>query len=466
LHKTSRVSRSRSAGSNVIALAGIALLGGALDPGCAKSLGPSAGDVRLALVLPQGSAVDTVSYLVLSSSGATMAGPGTLDVSDPGATLTLHVVVPATPAGDPGDTVKLSATTSTGVACSGTSAAFPVLAGVTVEVGVTFTCGTATEPTPTSSVGITATIVEGDHCPSITSGVASPATTSVGGTIGLVVTASDADPGETLSYAWAPAASFTNPAASATLFKCVSAGTQSLTVTVSDNHTPPCSTTASLTVTCSPVDANGGLCGDGVVGPLEQCDPPNGVTCSSTCQVIPVPPCGDGIIEPGEECDPPDGNTCDLTCHKIFVELSACTNCQFDGALTGACFNTSAPGQGTSLATFGCDSFASQADRNKCNALLFCLGGAACQAAIHSATPDYSEAALAFDNPLPCLCGNVPHDTCLEMASGWTGVCASEYLAGAANPAVGFASGTVGVANALFECDIDNPCVSACGIGL
>ena len=484
------MSRPRSACLNVIALAGVALLGGTLDAGCARNLGPSAGDVRLALALPQGSTANTVTYLVLSSSGATMAGPGTLDVSASGATLTLQVIVPATLAGDPGDTVKLSATTS---------AAFPVPAGGSVSLGMTLACGTASEAIPTGNVGVTATVVEGDHCPSITSGVASPATTSLGGSIEVAATASDADPGDTLTYAWAPAANFTNPAASTTIYRCLSGGTEAFTLTVSDNHTPPCLATATFTVRCRSVDDDGDLCGDGVVGPSEQCDPPNGTTCSSTCQLVggaagasatggmggmaggagmagiggmagssgPAV-CGNGIIEPGESCDPPAFESCDQSCQNI-IHDPICATCGLNGTNAGTCFLTSVPGQGMSISNFGCYSLTNATDRANCLALVGCLRGAACQDAIKNATPDYVEMSQGNDNPLPCLCGNIPLATCELEPDGWTGVCAAQYTAAAlwdhVNAVDSFYDPTtpLGVANNLFTCDIDNACQTDCG---
>ena len=56
-------------------------------------------------------------------------------------------------------------------------------------------------------------------------------------------------------------------------------------------------------------------CGNGRLDPGEQCDPPDGIGCSSSCQRIPG--CGDGVLEAGESCDPPDGLTCSTTCQPI-----------------------------------------------------------------------------------------------------------------------------------------------------
>jgi cysteine-rich repeat protein len=72
---------------------------------------------------------------------------------------------------------------------------------------------------------------------------------------------------------------------------------------------------------------NASICGDGCVDPGvgEQCDPPNGTTCSATCQVIAV--CGNGALEAGEQCD--DGNLfdldgCDSKCkYEVIARMTA-----------------------------------------------------------------------------------------------------------------------------------------------
>jgi hypothetical protein len=100
-------------------------------------------------------------------------------------------------------------------------------------------------------VEIGVTIAAADHCPSITSAVAAPIRTSVGGAVDVRATATDPDPGEILSYAWAEAADFASPDASATVYHCPRSGPQTLIVTVTDNHQPtPCAATAALAVTC------------------------------------------------------------------------------------------------------------------------------------------------------------------------------------------------------------------------
>ncbi len=80
-----------------------------------------------------------------------------------------------------------------------------------------------------------------------------------------------------------------------------------------------------------PCDAR---CGDRVIQPGEDCDPPGGECadgriCNPDC-TCPEPFCGDKIVDPGEECDPPGsectrGVTCggDCTC----AEPVGCCEC-------------------------------------------------------------------------------------------------------------------------------------------
>ena len=85
-------------------------------------------------------------------------------------------------------------------------------------------------------------------------------------------------------------------------------------------------------------------CGDGKVDAGEQCDPPNGSTCSHACtQIV----CGDGKVEGKEECDPPGTEECDSQCRKKPV----CGNglrergeqCDPPGASSQACAIISPP---------------------------------------------------------------------------------------------------------------------------
>jgi len=62
----------------------------------------------------------------------------------------------------------------------------------------------------------------------------------------------------------------------------------------------------------------GSVCGNSILESGEQCDPPNGTTCNSSCQTIGTGPvCGNGIVESGEQCEPPNTSTCNSICQTI-----------------------------------------------------------------------------------------------------------------------------------------------------
>jgi hypothetical protein len=189
---------------------------------------------RLALSLPAGSNISSVNYRALSSADATLAA-GAIDVSESGASLSLDLVLaPGT-----GDVVQLSAETSTGAACAGTSAPFDVTLGQPTFVGLALVCG---GDQPTSS-----------RCPDVQSWGVTPVEASVPfGTIAVGVTASAPDGSDPLSYAWiATAGGFLDASAAETVYVCATAGSQTLTLTVRDEQSSPvCAATASFLVSC------------------------------------------------------------------------------------------------------------------------------------------------------------------------------------------------------------------------
>lgn len=238
---------TRTASTKAIASLATTLIVGIVAASCGKSDPGNLGQLQVALSLPGGVTVNSVAWRVLSSSSAVLAS-GTINTSNPNATPSVNVSLPA----GTGDTVSMTAMTSQGTSCSGTSSPFNVVAGQASAVSVNIACGNASPDAGVGSVIITGTVVAGDNCPALTAWEISPQQTSAnGGTIDVEVSASDADMGETLSYAWtATAGSFASASSATTTYTCGAAGEQTLTVTVTDNHTP---TACSVAVSFPPV---------------------------------------------------------------------------------------------------------------------------------------------------------------------------------------------------------------------
>ena len=98
---------------------------------------------------------------------------------------------------------------------------------------------------------------------------------------------------------------------------------------VAGSHTSACvSTWPSVPTGC---DASGcvpaSMCGNGTVDAGEQCDPPGGFLCDSSCQTIdcsqPPSACGNGMLDPGEACEPPGAGTCAPDCRTAPCGLPA-----------------------------------------------------------------------------------------------------------------------------------------------
>jgi hypothetical protein len=137
-------------------------------------------------------------------------------------------------------------------------------------------------------------------------------------------------------------------------------------------------------------------CGDLVVGPGEACDPPNGTSCDSNCQSIPIV-CGNGVVQPGETCE--------------WTNTQICQGCQQTSC--GGCFVAQGGGKGV------CDGL-SVADSLACNQLVGC------------ASYNMGWCVGAGSDATACYCGD------LTCSAGANGLCAAQFqaLAHSSDPAV------------------------------
>jgi hypothetical protein len=476
------------------AAAAVALLSGAVAVNC-SSKRPDNGNapdgmLSMALTLPSGVTITQVQYKIHSAqpTGAPADKTGTINVSNAQAQPGVETSYPAST----NDTVTLTATTTDGEPCTGTSNEFSVIAGSQSMAMVTLTCGLSTPDASAGSVRVSGTVVDQtDICPQLTSWSVSPLTTGPTGSIDLTSTATDGNGADVLTYVWSaspnPATNpFTNVTGGNATFNCPGSGNFALTITVDDHHSPAnCTATRTINVSCGSC-GNGTVdpgeqcdsaaafanntcnpntcqtiptvCGNGLVQPGEQCDNTTAFannTCdSTTCQNIAVA-CGNGLVQPGEECDgsPLPTATCDASCHTI----SACISCERSG---GDCMGTSV----TAASAYGCAGLTGAALTN-CNNLHLCLAQHPNCSAPPSGPP--------ITDPTACFCGTLSAEDCAgAQAADVHGDCAASYFAvyGAvtnANRAQVLSdffnrATAVGMANNLYACDVGKTCFAQC----
>jgi hypothetical protein len=249
----------RNVVSKAFMMTAVTLLAGAMSVGCAKKDSrDDLGSIGLALTLPGGAIVNTVTYQI-TGNGITPIN-GTIDVSAPGTTVATALVT-GLPAGS--YSVTMNATASDGQTCAGTSP-FTVVAGQTAMANVILQCSRIS--------GNGTVVINGrlDQCPFITGLSATALQAPVGGSITVGVSATELDPGDTITYAWtnsAPAVGTLAPTNAATgTFTCTTAGSAVLSIAVSDGV---CGDTLAnaIPITCTAgTTGAAGAAGTGVAG--------------------------------------------------------------------------------------------------------------------------------------------------------------------------------------------------------
>jgi phospholipase C len=216
----------------------------ALD-GCNRPPTPSSNDDQstgsAALQLGPGLTLDTVSYTITGPGGFTRSG--TLDVSH---STSISGTISGLPAGS-GYNITVSGTSTDGSTTCGGSATFTVMARQTAMVGVHVVCQ---QKPNTGSVSINGTI---NTCAVLDGIMANPGEVVVGNSIALTAVAHDPDHGPSpIAYSWsAPSGTFSDPTSSAPKFTCTTAGSVTVTASVTDGDAACPASQFTATLTCS-----------------------------------------------------------------------------------------------------------------------------------------------------------------------------------------------------------------------
>jgi len=280
------------------------------DPGASVSE-ETTGKMGLNLTLSNGVLIEAFTATI---TGDAIAAPIVRTIPVPNNGATVSALFGGLPQGD--YEIALEATSVDGNSDCGGSAEFTVVAQQTVGVTVPITCNTDSIRGQVNVDG------EINVCPDVDFLFVAPLQTAVGGPISVEAHASDSD-GDTISYAWtATDGEFDATDDASATYTCSAPGEQTITVTINDGGS--CTTMHQAVVNCEPT----AVCGDGILeeDKGEECESatgtpenvvlPDGVTCSASCQEVTVA-CGNSIVQPGEECDPPNPASCNASCQDI-----------------------------------------------------------------------------------------------------------------------------------------------------
>jgi hypothetical protein len=293
----------------------------------------------MAVLLPDNSMINTVSYAI---TGPNMfSRMGTVNVAN---SRTIKFRVSDLPVSTMPYSISITATTSNGVMCTGGPTTFVIANNNVTAVMMSLMCGN--DEDNNGDLQVTADI--DGNCPAISGISALPGEAFIGNDIALHVSHSAGGTGRIM---WAGAGgSFSDAMAAGTNFRCLTVGTHTVTVTLTEGT--ECTTSFSADVECSDGGIDLDVCGDGDLDGVEECDDSNTTTeacayglqscvvCSSTCRNVPgaTAYCGDGVTNTanGEGCD--DGN---MTTEACPVGQTACTvcaaNCQLVPGGTSFC---------------------------------------------------------------------------------------------------------------------------------
>jgi hypothetical protein len=248
---------------------------GVADPGTGGGRRASAGDppsgvgqVNLALTLPGGAQISSVTFDLRTGSATEVAlvngaaNPGSVSLTE---SANIQLLLGGVPSAS-GDTITLTATTTGGATCEGTTTGIDVTAGHTSEVPVLMYC-----TVPGADAGSLAVTAVPAYCGTWNGLATNGSEAFVGQTITLTANASGPAPAS-LGYTWSASApggatigtlgasrdEGVGPSDAVT-FQCTAPGTATIAVTVDDGPLPDggaCPsqlTTTSTTVTCDAV---------------------------------------------------------------------------------------------------------------------------------------------------------------------------------------------------------------------